>query len=192
MRTRLVRNFILALVPIVFVSVAESQDGADAGDHDAQDPWGALKSLEGSWQGAIDGRLGRGTGVRRYEFIMGGRFLMVRHLSVRLPQEKSPAGDEHEELAVYSIDSQRNSVVLREFLSEGVVVLSSCDLQAQKVVCASQSVESGPGIRARLTLEIENRYQFTETYEIAWTDDQELQHYFTNQWTRVPIPQTWD
>ncbi len=147
------------------------------------DQWGPLKLLVGVWEGEIEGKLGQGKGLRRYEFILGERFLQSRHISVRLPQEKSPKGDEHEEMAVFSWDGQRGSIVQREFFSEGVVVRSLCVVEGMKVVCNSESVENGPGIRARLTLEIIDRYRFTETYEIAWPG-KELEHYFTNKWTR--------
>lgn len=47
--------------------------------------------------GAIDGKLGTGTAVRECEFILDRQFLVSRHSSVRLPQDKSPTGDEHKE-----------------------------------------------------------------------------------------------
>jgi hypothetical protein len=144
-----------------------------------------LRPLVGSWEGSIDGKLGTGTGVRRYEFILGGKFLMCRHTSVRLPQEKSPAGDQHEELGVFSFDSEKKAIVLREFMLEGVVPRSVCETEAGKIVCTTEAVESGPGIRARLTLEIIDRYRFRETYELAWPG-KELELYFDNEWTRVP------
>ena len=156
------------------------------------DVFGPLRLLEGAWEGAIDGKLGTGTGVRRYEFIMHGKFLMSRHISVRLPQEASPEGDEHEELGVFSYDSERKSLVLREFMGEGVVVRSPCTVDGMEIVCVSEAVESGPGIRARLTLTITDQYRFTERYEIAWSGDQELEHYFTNSWTRAARPHGWD
>jgi len=155
------------------------------------DPWAPLKLLAGTWEGEIDGKLGTGKGLRRYELIMGDRFLLCRHLSVRLPQEKSPQGDQHEELGIFSYDSERNTIVFREFMSEGVVVRSACEVEGMKVVCTSEAVESGPGIRSRLTLEITDRYRFTEVYELAWPG-QDLEHYFTNHWTRSPVPDDWD
>jgi len=154
------------------------------------DPWAQLKQLVGTWEGEIDGKLGKGKGVRRYELILGDRFLLCRHRSVRLPQEKSREGDQHEELGVFSFDSERKTIVYREFMIEGVVVRSPCETEGTKVVCTSEAVESGPGIRARLTLEIADRYRFTEVYELAWPG-RDLEHYFTNRWTRSPSPYDW-
>lgn len=158
-----------------------------AGPAAPADPWGVLRQLVGSWEGEIDGKLGTGRGVRRYELIMGERYLLVRHRSLRLPQDKSPKGDQHEELDVFSYDRERKTIVYREFFSEGVVVRSPCQVEGSKVVCVSEAVENGTGIRARLTLEIADRYRFTETYELGFPD-REIEHYFTNRWTRSPVP----
>lgn len=154
------------------------------------DPWAALRLLVGSWEGAIDGKLGTGRGQRRYEFIIGGKYLMERHSSVRLPQEKSPKGDQHEQLGVFSFDQERGKIVFREFMIEGVVPRSVCETQDMEVVCVSEAVESGPGIRARLTLRITDRYRFEERYELAFPG-KELELYFVNQWTRVPVADAW-
>jgi hypothetical protein len=49
----------------------------------------------------------------------------------------------------------------------------------------SEQVESGSGIRARLTVDIQHRNAFEELYELAFPGE-ELQVYFRNHWTRVP------
>lgn len=150
-----------------------------------QAPWETFRLLEGSWEAAIEGRLGKGTGIRRYQFIFDGRYLVSRHASVRLPQEKSPAGDYHRELAVYSFDRERGMIVLREFIVEGYVLRYACQVEPKRFVCTSENVESGPGMRARLTVEIKDRYRFEEIFELA-APGKELELYFTNHWTRVP------
>ena len=194
-KRRNVRHLVLraaALAVVVPVlSVRAEQNSPSAETAKQAERWGPLKLLVGSWEGEIDGKLGKGKGVRRYEFIVGDRFLLSRHVSVRLPQEKSPKGDHHQELGVFSFDSERKTIVYREFLSEGVVVRSPCKIDGTKVVCVSEAVESGPGIRARLTLDITDRYRFTELYEIAWPG-KDLEHDFTNHWTRSPRPDGWD
>lgn len=144
-----------------------------------------MRLLVGSWEGAIDGKLGTGKALRRYEFIIGGKYLMIRHSSVRMPQEQSPRGDQHESMGMFSFDSERNTPVFRQFMIEDVVIRYTCDAMANKLVCTSEAVESGPGIRARLTLEIRDRYRFVEAYEIGWPG-KELELYFTNTWTRTP------
>jgi hypothetical protein len=189
-------NLRIALLTIVLTGLAgpvlaDPSEEPEAATEEA-DPWELLRLLEGSWTGTIDGKLGTGTGVRQYDFVLGGRYLACRHESVRLPQEKSPKGDQHQELAIFSFDDERRKIVLREFMVEGVVSRYVCDTEDRQLVCVTEAVESGPGIRARLTLEVTDRYRFTEIYEIAWPG-RELELYFTNRWTRSPkLENVWD
>lgn len=150
------------------------------------DPLAPIRHLAGRWEGAIEGRLGTGKGIREYEWILESQFLMLRHASVRMPQDESPDGDHHRELAVFSYDSEREKIIFREFMVEGVVTRYVCDTLDERLECVSEHVESGPGIRSRLVLEFESPYAFTEIFEIAFPGDEELQHYFTNRWTRLP------
>lgn len=169
------------------VSSASGPEPPDEGGPMAAElaAWEPFRLLAGTWQGDIEGRLGQGVGQRRYEFIFDGRFLMSRHASVRLPQEKSPEGDYHRELAVYSFDGQRGVIVLREFIVEGHVLRYSCQTEPKRFVCTTEEIENGPGMRARLTVEIKDRYRFVEIFELAGAGE-ELKPYFTNQWTRIP------
>ncbi len=153
---------------VLLVGVAVAAAAAlPAEDAVAPDPWGPLRLLEGTWEGEIDGRLGEGQGIRRYDRVLNGVYLYMRHASLRQPQEKSPKGDYHHELAVYSYDRERETVVLREFYGEGYAVRSTCAVEPKRVVCTSESVESGSGMRARLTLKIGDRYRFEEVFELA-------------------------
>jgi hypothetical protein len=170
--------FFLILFSIPMTWIAEAQTKPD-------DPWGPLRMLVGHWEGSIDGRLGTGFGIRDYEFILEDNFLMFRHASVREPQDKSPQGDHHRELSVFSFDSERKKIVLREFMVEGFVIQYVCNVASPRTICVTEQVESGPGMRARLTLEINNPYRFEETFELAGQGE-ELAHYFTNRWTRRP------
>lgn len=166
-------------------TVLRAQSGAGAQGDPDPDPWEPFRLLEGTWEGAIDGRLGQGVGRRRYEFILEGRYLVSRHASVRLPQDASPEGDHHRELAVYSYDRERDTIVLREFMVEGYVLRSTCATEPRRFVCTAKEIESGSGMQARLTVEIVDPYRFEETFELA-SPGEELQVYFTDTWTRVP------
>jgi hypothetical protein len=154
--------------------------GADA-DH-----WGPLRLLVGTWDGAISGQLGTGTGVREYEFILDENFLLFRQASVRMPQELSPAGDHHRELSIFSYDAERDAIVLREFFVEGVVTRSTCQVEGSTVTCIAEEIENGTGMQARLTLEIHDAFSFDEVYELAFPGE-DLSVYFTNRWTRRPV-----
>ena len=148
------------------------------------DQWGPLRYLEGRWEGAIDGSLGTGIGLRHYEFFNEGQYLMRRHGSVRMPQEKSPEGDHHREIGIYSYDATRKTIVLREFMIESVVVRSPCEIEGMKVVCVAEHVESGEGIEARLEIELESPFEYTESYELKFPDESQVR--FRNRWRRLP------
>ena len=74
---------------------------------------------------------------------------------------------------------------MREFLVEGFVTRSLCESTDDGFLCTSESVESGPGMRSRLRVRMIDAYRFEETFELA-SPGQELQHYFTIQWIKVP------
>ena len=156
-----------------------------AADDEGQDTWEPLRLLAGTWEADIDGKLGTGRGVRRYEFLLNDLYLLARHASVRLPQEKSPAGDYHRELKIYSFDEERGVIVLRDFNIEGFVLTYACEVSPRRFVCTTEHVENGPGWKARLTVEVRDPYRFGETFELA-PPGKELEVYFTNSWTRIP------
>ena len=174
--------FVLVLVGLVFSPAAASSQEETA----PPDPWEPLRLLPGVWQGEIDGRLGTGSGIREYRFILDGQFLEQRHGSVRLPQEKSPAGDHHRELSVFSYDRDRETIVLRSFIVEGYVNTYTCDTEPMRFVCTAEHTENGLGFQVRWTIEIESPYEFNEIFELASPDEEELSVYFTNRWVRQP------
>ena len=152
------------------------------------DPLAALRFLVGEWEGAIAGTLGEGSGIRVYESILDDKYLLLRHSSVRLPQPASPRGDRHREVGIFSYDSERDTVVYRQFVVEGFVIRYTCAPlggDALGLVCVSESVESGAGMRARVTIEARNSFEFSETFDLAEVG-QELQTLFTNRWLRRP------
>ncbi len=151
------------------------------------DQWETLKLLVGSWEGAIDGILGTGKGVRVYEFIIRDRYLSSKHSSVRLPQEKSPQGDNHEELGIFSYDATRAKFVYRQFVVEGFVNQYVCEMESEqsKFVCVTESVENGGGLRARWTVTIQNSFIFDEVFELA-EPGRDFEEFFRNRWERLP------
>lgn len=76
-------------------------------------------------------------------------------------------------------------MVLREFMVEGYVIRSACEVEPMRFVCTSEHVESGTEIRARLTVELTDPYRFLEIYELGFPGE-EMKVHFTNRWTRVP------
>lgn len=147
--------------------------------------WEPIWLLEGTWEAEIGGSLGTGRGRRTYERVFDGLYTVSKHASLRLPQAESPQGDHHRELGVYSYDRVRGTIVLREFMVEGYVLRSTCDTSPMRFVCTTEDVESGPGIRARLTVEISDPFRFVETYELD-VPGAETSVHLMNAWTRVP------
>ncbi|MFQ5525446.1 MAG: hypothetical protein ACE5GX_04225 [Thermoanaerobaculia bacterium] len=104
---------------------------------------------------------------------------------MRLPREKSPKGDYHRELGVFCLDRERDTIVFREYIIEGFVLIYACEVEPMRFVCTTERIENGTGRAARLTIEIESRYRFREIFELA-SPGAELEVFFTNTWTRVP------
>src|SRR5512136_549134 len=90
---------------------------------DKPDPWANMRFLVGEWAGTASGEPGTGTASRRYEFILGGRFLYERNTSTYPPQEKNRAGEVHQHWSIFSFDRNRNTLVFRQFHQEGFVVV---------------------------------------------------------------------
>lgn len=166
-------------------SLVLADDDASPSAGEKEDLWVVHRLLPGTWEAKIDGRLGQGTGHRRYEFIFDHQFLVARHASIRLPQQQSPKGDYHRELSVYSLDSERDTIVLRQFIIEGYVLQFACKTEPMQFVCVTEHIENGGGIAARMTVEFESPYTFSEIFELA-DPGKKLEVYFTNTWTRVP------
>jgi hypothetical protein len=127
MRDRRFRTRVLvAILSLGWLVMLSAVPSAQEAPPAPEDPWAPFRPLVGRWEGAIDGRLGTGTGVREYEFILDGNFLVSRHASVRLPQQKSPKSDHHRELSIFSLDQERGLIVLRSFMVEGFVNEYTC------------------------------------------------------------------
>lgn len=160
----------------------EKKAQASADEHGR---WATYRWLVGAWEGQLDDRFGTGSGHRKYELIFDDQFLVGWHSSLRLPQESSPEGDFHRELSIYSFDADRNTIVLRQFLIEGFVLQFTCNSEPMRLVCVSENVENGAEMSARLTIEFENKFRFSEKFELAGPGE-DLQPFTAITFTRVP------
>ena len=147
-----------------------------------------LQLLLGTWRGTIDGSLGQGVGVRSYEAILDGQFVIMNHSSVRLPQNASPRGDRHREMAVFSFDQIRQVIVYRAFVVEGVVTQYVCSLgsaAALDLTCESEHTENGPNITSLLHIRAENTFVFEEVFTLEGMEPEPIT--FRNRWVREPV-----
>ena len=151
--------------------------------------WEAFGVLAGTWQVAIDGKLGLAPGVRQYKFILKDRYLLVRQESAHPSQPKYPGGDEHSDLGIYSYDKARDSIVYRQFFSEGVIVQFTCDFEGKRFLCVSERTESSCGmqVEARFSFEIVDSERLKEVYEIGF-DGRDLEVYFVIDLIRIGTP----
>lgn len=153
--------WLFALVPVLALSA----------DAPKADRWASVRFLVGSWQGTTEGEPGRGTVVRRYEFVMGERYIHERNTSTYPPQDKNEKGEVHEHWSFISYDRARKVLVLRQFHQEGFVnqyVQTPRDGAATTIVFESESFENlDPRWRARETYEVSGPDEFTETFELA-------------------------
>jgi hypothetical protein len=151
-----------------------------------RDHWEPLRFLVGAWQGRETGSSGVGTGEREYEFIMGETYLFAHNTSTFEPQPANPEGEVHRDWAIFSYDRVRETLVLREFHSEGFVNQYSLDASngGDRFVLTSESLENLPsGWRARITLTIQDTDTFDEVFELA-APGKEYDVLLENHWTR--------
>jgi hypothetical protein len=151
---------------------------------DALAPVGALV---GRWSGTTEGQPGKGTVEREYERILGSRFSQVRNRSTYPPQEKNPKGEIHEDMGVFSFDSARKRIVLRQFHTEGFVnqYLLDPDSASGRLVLTTEAIENIPaGWRARETYVFSGPDQVEEIFELA-EPGKDFEVYSRNRLTRV-------
>ena len=138
------------------------------------DPWGPVRFLEGAWQGKAEGKAGDGTVERRYEFVLGKRFLHEKNTSTYPPQERNKKGEVHEHWSMLSYDRARKVLVLRQFHVEGFVNQYAFRPEAStpdRLVFESEAFENlGSKWRARETYHLLGPDEFTETFELALPD----------------------
>jgi len=131
----------------------------------APDVWAPMRRFIGAWDGETNGQPGKGTSIREYRFVLGGKYIEVRNKSVYPPQAASPKGETHEDWGMISFDKARKKFVLRQFHVEGFVnqYAGGEDLRFE-----SEAIENiPPGYRARETYVFDGDDAFIERFELA-------------------------
>lgn len=161
--------------------------GLGAGAPAEDDPLAALSVLQGEWAGAESGSFGEGQGTRSYRRILDDHYLLSENRSVFPPQPGLPEGNEHRDWTIFSFDSARGLIVVRQFNSEGFVnrLVQEKGGPGDPLVFVSEASENAPpGLRARLTLDVVSDTEFHETFELA-SAGQDFRVVLRNRWTRV-------
>ena len=167
------RSTLLLTAGIAVAAFAQQPSAADKTGQDVQrKAWDRLKQVVGNWEGTGEGTPGTSRIERHYEMILHDKFILTRNTSVFAPQEKNKKGETHEDLGVYSFDSGRKKVVLRQFHGEGFVnqyVLEEVRDGGDTLVFTTESVENGPpGFRARLTITLSGDNELAEDFELGF------------------------
>jgi hypothetical protein len=138
---------------------------------DAQTYWNFLKRLEGSWQGEITGKAGKGLGKMVCELKLGNKFVVCLNHAEFPPQEQNPEGEIHEDIGYYSFDKFTEKGRLRVFYSEGYVSIYDLihfNAEENTIVFEATAHENLPkGFRAKITLKLYSTTEFEEKFELA-------------------------
>ena len=157
--------------PSAFQSQETIANRADTPAKAKPDQFALLRPLEGQWRGEGNGQPGQSTVERTYEFVLRGKYLSARNLSVYAPQAKNPKGEKHEDWGMFSYDANRKKLVLRQFHVEGFVnhyVLDRSSDDGKELIFVSEAIENVPaGYRARETYRFTDPNTFEETFELA-------------------------
>ncbi|UCE19636.1 MAG: hypothetical protein JSV84_04630 [Gemmatimonadota bacterium] len=171
------RVFLILFIPLVLF----------AQENGGKDVWEPLRYFVGSWTGESTGKAGDGKGERTCEFIMEGTYLHYKTVMHFEPQEKNPEGEVHEDWVFFSFDQNRNSLVVRQFNTEGFVnqyVLDSLSSDGSRLVLTTEHSENAPpGLMAKYTLEIKNADEFVENFELGFSG-KGYSCWMTNTWYR--------
>ncbi|MFQ6008080.1 MAG: hypothetical protein ACE5K8_03925, partial [Candidatus Zixiibacteriota bacterium] len=169
--------FLIAFVP----SVLWSQDDSEYNE------WEHLGFLIGSWQGEVTGTAGRGKGVREFRLILNGKFIHIKNKVVFEPNEGDSTPEVREDWGIMSADEARETLVLRQFSTEGYVnqyVVDSVSDSNLTIFFVAESTENAPeGTKARLTITIHNPDEFTEILERTFAG-KDLTERLESHWVR--------
>ena len=135
------------------------------------DPWAVLRAFEGKWEGPTTGKPGKGSTSREYKFEMNARFLSQRDKSVYQPQDPAAKPVVHEDLGVFSYDTNQKKIVWRQFHSEGFVneyTLESVSADGKAIEFVTTKIENLPsGFRAKKVYRILSGDEIAETFLLA-------------------------
>src|SRR5215470_10926634 len=115
------------------------------------------------------GQPGNGKVEREYQFVLNGKYLQAKNKSTYPPQEKNPKGEVHEDWSMFSYDSARKKVILRQFHVEGFANQYVLESESrEQIVFVPEAIENIPaGWRARESYRVIGPDEFIERFELA-------------------------
>lgn len=127
----------------------------------------------GEWLGSGESFGEEATVKRSYRVVLDGNFVQAKTRAESRTDDGTP-GEVREDWGMVSFDDARDTIIVREFHSEGFVnqyKVTSISEDGRRIVMETESVENGGDLRARLTIDILEENEFEETFELAADDE---------------------
>ena len=152
-----------------------------------KDIWKPLRYFIGTWMGESTGKAGEGKGTSTFEFVMKDAYVFCKNSMKFEPKENNPQGEVHEDWAIFSYDTGRKQLIIRQFNVERFVntfVLDSLSSDNKILVFITESSENAPpGLTARMTYQVKSENEFVETFDLGFPG-REFSCWMTNTWKR--------
>jgi len=179
----------IVTLTVFFLIISAELTRAEGADDEDTYTLAQVSFLVGRWRGTGEGKWGTSSAEREYVSIYDGTYIRGTGSSVYPKQEKNPSGEVHEYVDFFSMDTQRETLVLREFDSESFVTTYYLDKKLsvpnQKMVFVAEHLENvQPGWKARMILEFRSNTEILEHLELD-TNKGQFQRYLTNKLHRL-------
>jgi hypothetical protein len=134
-----------------------------------QDGLERIAFLIGKWTGEGEG-FGQTSQVEHsYRYVLQNRFIESKTKSIVSDDDESIL-EVHEDLGMFSYDTEREAIVLRQFHSEGYVNVYTMDDPSEHaggIVFTSDKTEGAGGLLARLRYDLESTGSYTVSLDLA-------------------------
>jgi hypothetical protein len=151
-------KLVVPLLILSWLSVPAAADGP---------AWDALEALAGTWTGEGAGMGGVSEVTHEYERVLG-HFVQMRTHSAFESADGTTDAEVHEDLGYFSFDTDRELVVLRQFLSEGYVnTYALTEYTDDRLVFETESTESAGGMQARVVMRFDGPDAYTMELHLA-------------------------
>jgi hypothetical protein len=159
------------LITLMLFATLTASAATDPAANAANDRWGRVRFLLGTWAGTATGEPGKGTVERTYELVLGGEFIEEHNTSRYEAKAPGAKPEVHHHRGFLSYDKARKTFMLRHFHEEGFVNLYA--LNADKSMAAYLIFDSvnfenfSNEWKARESYEVISPDEFVETFELA-------------------------
>ncbi|HYJ40105.1 MAG TPA: hypothetical protein VEW08_04900 [Steroidobacteraceae bacterium] len=158
------------LLMLVMFATLSASAANDPPANPANDRWGRVRFLLGTWEGTANGEPGKGTVERTYTLVLGGQFI-EEHNTSRYEAKAGQKPEIHHHRGFLSYDKARKTFMLRHFHEEGFVNLYALDADKsmpEYLIFDSVSFENFSNEwKARESYEVISPDEFVEVFELA-------------------------